>query len=68
MSHFNACPSIIDKFARHFKKHFSKKQFSAFTAILYVLINEYKHVNISSLAKALDVAYKRLQYFLSESK
>ncbi len=68
MSHFNARVSIIDKFAQHFKGQFSKKQFAAFTAILYSLVNEYKRVNISSLAKALDVNYERLQYFLSEAK
>jgi len=68
MGHFNARLSIIDKFAQHFKKHFSKKQFAAFTAILYALVNEYKRVNISSPAKALDVNYEKLQYFLSESK
>jgi SRSO17 transposase len=68
MSHFNARLTIIDKFAQHFKGQFSKKQFAAFTAILYALVNEYKRVNISSLAKTLDVDYERLQYFLSESK
>jgi len=68
MGHFNARLSIIDKFAQHFKDQFSKKQFSAFTAILYALVNEYKRVNISSLAKAIDVDYERLQYFLAESK
>jgi len=68
MSHFNARLTIIDKFAQHFKGQFSKKQFCAFTAIFYALVNEYKRVNISSLAKALDVNYERLQYFLSESK
>ena len=68
MGHFNARLTIIDKFAQHFKGQFSKKQFSAFSAILYALVNEYKRVNISSLAKAIDVNYERLQYFLSESK
>jgi SRSO17 transposase len=68
MSNFNTRVSIIDKFAQHFKGQFSKTQFAAFSAILYALINEYKRVNISSLAKALDADYERLQYFLSESK
>lgn len=68
MSNFSARVSIIDKFAQHFKGQFSKKQFTAFSAILYALINEYKRVNLSSLAKTLDVNYERLQYFLSESK
>jgi SRSO17 transposase len=68
MGHFNPRLSIIDKFAQHFKIHFSKKQFVAFTAILYALVNEYKRVSISSLAKTLDVDYEGLQYFLSEAK
>jgi SRSO17 transposase len=68
MGHFNARLSIIDKFAQHFKGQFSKKQFAAFTALLYALINEYKRVNLSSLAQALDTDYERMQYFLSDSK
>lgn len=68
MNNFNRRVSIIDKFAQHFKGQFSKKQFVAFTALLYALINEYKRVNLSSLAKALDTDYEKLQYFLSDSK
>ena len=68
MKEFQATISIINKFCGHFKGQFSKKQFAAFTALLYALINEYKRVNISSLAKTLDADYERLQYFLSESK
>jgi len=68
MSNFNGRVSIIDKFARNFKGQFSKKQFAAFSAFLYALVNEYKRVNISSLAKALGADYEKLQYFLSESK
>lgn len=68
MNNFKPRASIINKFAQHFKGQFSKKQFAAFTALLYALINEYKRVNISSLAKAIDVDYEGLQYFLAESK
>jgi len=68
MSNLNVRVSIIAKFAQYFKGQFSKKQFAAFSALLYALINEYKRVNLSSLAKVLDVNYERLQYFLSESK
>jgi SRSO17 transposase len=68
MSNFNARVSIIDKFTRNFKGQFSKKQFTAFSAILYALVREYKRANISSLAKALDADYEKLQYFLSEAK
>jgi len=68
MKDFHATVSIINKFSGYFKSQFSKKQFAAFTALLYALINEYKRVNLSSLAKAIDADYERLQYFLSESK
>ena len=68
MNHFKTRVSIIDKFTKHFKGQFSKTQFTAFSAILYALINEYKRVNLSSLAKTLGVDYEKLQYFLSESK
>ncbi len=68
MKEFHATVSIINKFSGYFKNQFSKKQFAAFTALLYALINEYKRVNLSSLAKAIDADYERLQYFLSESK
>jgi hypothetical protein len=53
MSTFHGRVSIINKFCEYFKGSFSKNQFAAFTAILYGLINEYKRVNISSLAHLL---------------
>jgi len=68
MSTFHGRVSIINKFCEYFKGSFSKNQFAAFTAILYGLINEYKRVNISSLAQALQLDYEKLQYFLSDSK
>jgi hypothetical protein len=57
MNYFNTHVSIIDKFTRNFKGQFSKTQLVAFTALLYALINEYKRVNISSLANALGADY-----------
>ncbi|MBM3253065.1 MAG: transposase [Candidatus Omnitrophica bacterium] len=68
MSRFYANVSIINKFCEYFKNSFSKKQFAVFTALLYALINEYKRLNISSLAQALQVDYEKLQYFLADSK
>ena len=68
MSTFHGRVSIINKFCEYFKGSFSKNQFAAFTSFLYGLVNEYKRVNISSLAQALQLDYEKLQYFLSDSK
>jgi len=68
MSRFDTSVSIINKFCEYFKGSFSKKQSVAFKAILYALVNEYKRVNISSLANTLQLDYEKLQYFLSDSK
>lgn len=67
MNTFNATVGIINKYCDHFKKTFSKKQFQAFQAIVYGLILEYKRANISTITKALNIDYQKLQYFLSES-
>jgi len=68
MSNLNARVSIIDKFAQHFKGQFSKTQFAVFKSLLYGFINEYKRVNLSSLAKNIDIDYEKLQYFIADSK
>ena len=67
MNTFNASVSIINKFCDNFKKTFSKKQFQAFQTIVYGLILEYKRANISTITKALNADYQKLQYFLSEA-
>ncbi len=67
MNTFNASVSIINKFCDNFKKTFSKKQFQAFQSIVYGLILEYKRANISTITKALNTDYQKLQYFLSEA-
>jgi SRSO17 transposase len=68
MSNLNARVSIIDKFAQHFKGQFSKTQFAVFKSLLYGFIHEYKRVNLSSLAKNIDIDYEKLQYFIADSK
>jgi len=68
MSHFSASVSIINKFCDNFKDLFSKKQFSVFKLFAYALVNEYKRVNLSSIAKTLGVDYEKLQYFISDSQ
>lgn len=68
MSHFTARLSIIDSFACHFKGLFSKTQFAVFRPLLYAFINEYKRVNLSSLAESIHIDYEQLQYFISDSK
>ena len=68
MNAFNTNISIINKFCNYFKESFSKKQFSVFKLFIYALIKEYKQVNLSSLSKALNLDYQKLQYFLSDSK
>src|SRR3989339_99927 len=60
MSTFHGRVSIINKFCEYFKGSFSKNQFAAFTSFLYGLVNEYKRVNISSLAQALQRDYETL--------
>lgn len=67
MNTFNASVSIINKFCDNFKKTFSKKQFRAFQTIVYGLVLEYKRANISTITKALNTDYQKLQYFLSEA-
>ena len=68
MNNLNARVSIIDKFAQNFKGQFSKTQFAVFKPLLYGFINEYKRVNLSSLAKNIDINYEKLQYFIADSK
>lgn len=67
MNTFNASLSIINTFCDNFKQTFSKKQFQAFRAIVYGLILEYKRANISTITRALNTDYQKLQYFLSEA-
>ena len=67
MSHSTATVSIINKFCDNFKETFSKKQFGIFRSFVYALIKEYKRVNLSSIAKSLDLDYEKLQYFFSDS-
>lgn len=68
MNNLNAYVSIIDKFAQHFKEQFSKTQFAVFKSLLYGFISEYKRVNLSALAKSVDIDYQKLQYFIADSK
>lgn len=68
MNTFGASVSIIDKFAQHFKGLFSKTQLAVFNTLLYAFINDYKRVNLSSLAKGIHIDYDQLQYFVSDSK
>lgn len=68
MSQSAASVSIINKFCNNFKDLFSNKQFSVFRSFIYALINEYKRVNLSSIASALNLNYDDLQYFFSDSK
>lgn len=67
MNTFNASISIINKFCDNFKKTFSKKQFQAFQTIVYGLILKHKRANISTITKALNTNYQKLQFFLSEA-
>lgn len=67
MNTFNATVSIINKFCNNFKETFSKTQFYAFQSLVYGLIMEYKRANISTITKALDIDYQKLQYFLSDA-
>lgn len=68
MRSFSASVSIINTFCNNFQELFSKKQFAVFKSFVYALINEYKRVNLSSIAKILDVDYEKLQYFFSDSQ
>jgi SRSO17 transposase len=68
MNAFVVSVSIINKFCNNFKDLFSKRQFSIFRAFTYALINEYKRLNLSSVAKTLGVDYEKVQYFLSDSQ
>ena len=68
MSHFVASVSIINTFCNNFKELFSKKQFAVFKSFVYALMNEYKRVNLSSIATTLDVDYGQLRYFFSDSE
>lgn len=68
MSIFQINISIINKFLDNFKEHFSNKQFSVFSKFIYAMLDEYKRVNLSSLAKKLPfLDYQALQYFFSDS-
>lgn len=68
MSTFHGCVSIINKFSGHFKGLFSKTQSAVFQSLLYGFINEYRRINLSSLAKSLGLDYEQLQYFISDAK
>lgn len=68
MNSFSASVSIINKFCNNFKGLFSKNQFAVFKSFVYAFINEYKRLNLSSLAKALNLDYDQLQYFFSDSE
>lgn len=67
MSHFSASVSIINTFCDNFKDLFSKKRFVVFQSFVYALMNEYRRLNLSSLAKTLTLDYDQLPYFFSDS-
>lgn len=68
MGIFNTNIPIINKFLSNFKELFSKKQFFAFSLIIYSLLADYKRNSLSAMAENVNLDYQKLQYFLSESK
>ena len=68
MSHFSASVNIINTFCNNFKELFSKKQFFIFRSFVYALINEYKRVNLPSLAHTLEIDYQKFQYYSSDAQ
>src|SRR4030042_2076881 len=68
MVSFNPNVSIINKFLSRFKSHFSKKQFSIFTIIIYAFFLEYKRFSLQALALKTNTDYEAIQYFFSDSQ
>lgn len=68
MSNFSPTISVINKFCENFKELFSNTQFVIFRSFIYALINEYKRLNLSTLAGYLNLNYDKLQYFFSDSQ